>query len=220
MKKINFLILAILFVFSSCYIYKPYQFKEVENLSPAEKNGAVSFRSDMGGAKEKEAAEQRRKTEESVQKERTKMEQKSEQDLRTPDLTEKERQELEEKEMQNKERTPSFTKTSNEDISVKNNNAQMPLITSTEDSLKIKIRPNLYYRILADGKKYKIQADQWEGDTLVSHILRKPKKVLRFHKNQIDEENLEERRFSKPLSDVITVGSYVTGGVVLLLLVL
>lgn len=86
--------------------------------------------------------------------------------------------------------------------------------------LKSKIQPNKYYKISVQERQYKIQADQWEGDTLVSHIIRKPKKVLKFHQNQIDEESLEERRFSKPYSDLITVGSYVAAGAAVLLLVL
>src|SRR5690606_35977931 len=88
------------------------------------------------------------------------------------------------------------------------------------DSIKIKIQPTKYYKITVEEKQYKIQADQWEEDTLVSHILRKPEKVLRFHKDQIDEEALLERRFSKPFSDLFTVGAYVAGGAAVLLLVL
>lgn len=91
---------------------------------------------------------------------------------------------------------------------------------SEAGSLKSKIQPNKYYKISVQERQYKIQADQWEGDTLVSHIIRKPKKVLKFHQNQIDEETLEERRFSKPYSDLITVGSYVAAGAAVLLLVL
>jgi len=87
-------------------------------------------------------------------------------------------------------------------------------------NLKSKIQPNKYYKISVQERQYKIQADQWEGDTLISHIIRKPKKVLKFHQNQIDEELLEERRFSKPYSDLITVGSYVAAGAAVLLLVL
>lgn len=91
---------------------------------------------------------------------------------------------------------------------------------STSGSLKSKIQPNKYYRIIVDEKRYKIQADKWEKDTLVCHIIRKPKKVLRFSQNQIDEESLEERRFSKPYSDIITISSYVATGVAVLLLIL
>jgi len=89
-----------------------------------------------------------------------------------------------------------------------------------ELSLKEKIKANKYYKISVAEKQYKIQADQWEGDTLVSHILRQPKKVLRFHENQIDEEELLERRFSKSYSDIFTVGSYVGVGAAILLFLL
>ncbi len=219
MKNFTFLILAILFVFSSCYIYKPYQFKEVETVSPSQKKGAVSLRPEMEKENNRE-----RENESAVRKQRaeeeSKQQQKSEMGLESPGLSEKDKQELEEKEAKNRENLALVkSKNPNENISIENN-AQIPLNTSTVDSLKIKIKPNLYYRILADGNRYKIQADQWEGDTLVSHILRRPEKVLRFHKNQIDEPSLEERRFSKPFSDLITVGSYVAGGVAVLLLVL
>lgn len=214
MKKINFLILAILFVFSSCYIYKPYQFKEVETLSANEKKGAISLRPEIEKEKANESSVRKQRAEEEK-----KLEQKSQMELKSPDLTEKERQKIQETETgQNSFSTVTGDTGNNSNVSVPKNIPQTSI--STEDSLKIKIKPNLYYRILADGKKYKIQAEQWEGDTLVSHILRKPEKVLRFHKNQIDEENLEERRFSKPFSDLITVGSYVAGGVAVLLLVL
>lgn len=93
-------------------------------------------------------------------------------------------------------------------------------VGDTAGDLKSKIQPNKYYKISVQERQYKIQADQWEGDTLVSHIIRKPKKVLKFHQNQIDEETLEERIFSKPYSDLITVGSYVAAGAAVLLLVL
>ncbi len=219
MKKINFLILAILFAFSSCYIYKPYQFKEVESVSATQKGGPVSLRSDMDNEKGKVSVEQRRRAEEAEKTEKSKMELKTEMDLKTPDLTEKERMELEEKEQANKN---AFTKSDGTAGNEKPIVPKTPNLTSDSniDSIKIKMKPNKYYRITVEEKRYKIQTEQWEGDTLVSHVLRRPEKVLRFHKDQIDEESLEERRFSKPLSDLITVGSYVTGGVAILLLVL
>jgi hypothetical protein len=86
--------------------------------------------------------------------------------------------------------------------------------------LKEKIQPNKYYKITVENKEYKIQAEKWEGDTLVSHILRKPNRVLKFHENQIDEELLKERRFSKVYSDLFTVGAYAAGGAAVLLLLL
>lgn len=89
-----------------------------------------------------------------------------------------------------------------------------------ELSIQEKIQPNRYYKITAEGKRFKIMADAWEGDTLSAHIIRKPQKVLRFHKDQIDEESLEYRKFSKPYSDLFTVGSYVAAGLVALLIFL
>ena len=215
MKKFTFLITTLLFVFSSCYIYKPYQFKEEETVVRQDNRSSLSLRTEMAGKKEKEDAENRRRSEEIQKEERLKTEQKAKLELESTDLTEDELQRK--AEFENNER---LALNKGKDAGEVSSKMESEMAMSGEDSLKIKIKPNLYYRIAADGEKYKIQADQWEGDTLVSHIIRKPEKVLRFHKNQIDPENLEERRFSKPFSDLITVGSYVTGGVIILLLVL
>lgn len=217
MKKLRFLLLPLLILISSCYIYKPYQPKDADELaanSSPSKFGAVSLRDEKGAinkpANPKEEAEQKQKTDAAMKEEMEKNSQKSKEGKATLDAGESGKKQ-------------SFSKHSDPELKEKNAKVEKPIggeKTAEIDSLKIKIQPNKYYRIAVEGNRYKIQADQWEGDTLVSHILRKPEKVLRFHKDQIDEEALEERRFSKPFSDLFTVGAYVAGGAAVLLLVL
>lgn len=69
------------------------------------------------------------------------------------------------------------------------------------------------YRIKADGSTYKIIVDKWESDTLVAHPVKRPETILKFHKNQIDSENIAEKRFSQPIADIITVLVYAGIGV-------
>lgn len=221
MKTFKYFLLPFLFVLSSCYIYKPYEFKEsaMTTGTSSSKPTMSSLRNDSGkGLNPKDDAERKRKEAEIEAKKRG--------EVGMPVNTDPN---------QNNAQTPSVSpdkkqRTGNSSQSRTSNanpeeDANLEQIGTTDgimavDSLKIKIEPNKYYKITAEGKQYKIQADQWEGDTLVSHILRKPEKVLRFHSNQIDEEELMERRFSKPYSDLITVGAYVAGGAAVLLLVL
>ena len=76
-----------------------------------------------------------------------------------------------------------------------------------------KLEPNKYYKINVADKSYKIQVDKWVSDSLVAHVIHKPKKILKFHKNQIDQANIAERRFSQPVADIITVAAYTGIGV-------
>lgn len=76
-----------------------------------------------------------------------------------------------------------------------------------------KLAPNKNFKIGVDGKAYKIIVDRWEGDSLVAHPANSPKKILKFHKNQIDSEKIAEKRFSKPLADIITIAVYAGIGV-------
>ena len=55
---------------------------------------------------------------------------------------------------------------------------------------------------------------------MVSHIIRKPQKEVKLHKDEINEELILERRFSKPFSDLFTVGAYAAGAAAVLLIVL
>ncbi|KQT16353.1 hypothetical protein ASG31_12620 [Chryseobacterium sp. Leaf404] len=79
--------------------------------------------------------------------------------------------------------------------------------------IKEKLAPTKNYRIKADGKTYKIVVDKWEKDSLVAHPVSRPNDILKFHKNQIDSENIAEKRFSQPIADIITVLAYVGIGV-------
>lgn len=71
-----------------------------------------------------------------------------------------------------------------------------------------KLEPNKFYKIDVAEKSYKIQVDKWESDSLVAHVIHKPKKILKFHKNQINQSTIAERRFSQPVADIITVTAY------------
>jgi len=84
-----------------------------------------------------------------------------------------------------------------------------PKSTNVQDMLEA----NKYFKIEVGGKPYKIQVDKWESDTLVAHVIHKPKKILKFHKNQINKETIAERRFSQPTADIITVVAYAAVGV-------
>src|SRR5690606_11724284 len=221
MKTIKILLLPLLFVISSCYIYKPYQYKEIEQSASksTRPGGAASFRNSEG----------------KIENNRAEMGLENPNDKKLLEEKLKEEKLKEEKKMiekkANEESNAGFNNRDGNAVPAKSSFSQNPngnantesegiSVSSEIDSIKIKIQPTKYYKITVEEKQYKIQADQWEEDTLVSHILRKPKKVLRFHKDQIDEEALLERRFSKPFSDLFTVGAYVAGGAAVLLLVL
>lgn len=82
-----------------------------------------------------------------------------------------------------------------------------------------KLEPNKFYRIEVADKRYKIQVNKWQSDTLVAHVIHHPKKILKFHKNQINQNTIAERRFSQPVADVLTVAAYAGIGVGTYLLV-
>lgn len=86
-------------------------------------------------------------------------------------------------------------------------------------NIQDKLEVNKYFKIDVGGKPYKIQVDKWDSDTLVAHVIHKPKKILKFHKNQIDQSTIAERRFSNPTADIITVVAYASIGVGIYLLV-
>ncbi|MCD9854271.1 hypothetical protein LUD75_06120 [Epilithonimonas sp. JDS] len=100
-----------------------------------------------------------------------------------------------------KSKTPQSSKTN------KNKNPGQPM------SIQEKLEANKYFKIEVGGKPYKIQVDKWESDTLVAHVIHKPKKILKFHKNQINQSTVAERRFSQPTADIITVVAYAAVGV-------
>ncbi|ALR29946.1 hypothetical protein ATE47_05145 [Chryseobacterium sp. IHB B 17019] len=80
-------------------------------------------------------------------------------------------------------------------------------------NIQEKLAPNKNVRIDVDGKTYKIIVDRWESDSLVAHPVHNPKKILKFHKNQINGERIAEKRFSQPIADIITVVAYTGIGV-------
>lgn len=75
-------------------------------------------------------------------------------------------------------------------------------------NIQEKLAPNKKFKIDVDGKSYKIIVDKWESDSLVAHPISSPKKILKFHKNQINGEKIAEKRFSQPIADIITVTVY------------
>lgn len=75
-------------------------------------------------------------------------------------------------------------------------------------NIQEKLSPNKNVRIDVDGKSYKIIVDRWESDSLVAHPVHQPKKILKFHKNQINGDKIAEKRFSQPIADIITVTAY------------
>lgn len=93
--------------------------------------------------------------------------------------------------------------------SQKLNSAQAPAPINIQE----KLVPNKNFKINVDGKSYKIIVDRWESDSLVAHAVSNPKNILKFHKNQIDSEKIAEKRFSKPIADIITIAVYAGIGV-------
>lgn len=89
----------------------------------------------------------------------------------------------------------------------------------TPVNIQEKLTPNKNVRIDVDGKTYKIIVDKWENDSLVAHAVHNPKKILKFHKNQINGEKIAEKRFSQPIADIITVAAYAGIGVLIYSLV-
>lgn len=105
------------------------------------------------------------------------------------------------------EQTKNLSKSPRRSVAKKDNGPVQPV--STEE----KLEANKYFKIEAGGRPYKIQVDKWESDTLVAHVIHKPKKILKFHKNQINQSTITERRFSQPTADIITVVAYAAVGV-------
>jgi len=91
--------------------------------------------------------------------------------------------------------------------------------TPTPINIQEKLAPNKNVKIDVDGKTYKIIVDRWERDSLVAHPVQSPKKILKFHKNQINAERIAEKRFSQPIADILTVFAYASIGVGIYLLV-
>ena len=219
------LFLLLVFVLTSCYVYKPYTGIEVDT----NKNSGSMRSTKAVSLSDREQPTSRQKGPEGPGKSVVAGNVKNEDQTDIPDLAEKNREIEEQKRMEMEaaeKRAEANGKIAGKPeeglnrATPKNQSKPNGESELKELSLKEKIKANKYYKISVAEKQYKIQADQWEGDTLVSHILRQPKKVLRFHENQIDEEELLERRFSKSYSDIFTVGSYVGVGAAILLFLL
>jgi hypothetical protein len=91
------------------------------------------------------------------------------------------------------------------------NSQQTPIPVNIQE----KLTPNKNVKIDVDGKTYKIIVDKWESDSLVAHPIHNPKKILKFHKNQINGEKIAEKRFSQPIADIITIVAYAGIGVLI-----
>lgn len=94
----------------------------------------------------------------------------------------------------------------------------IPLQTVNEKNvvpinIQNELQPTKNYRIKADGKTYKLIVDKWEGDSLVAHSVNKPNEIIKLHKNNIKAEDIAEKRFSKPIADIITILAYTGIGV-------
>ncbi|HCA09407.1 hypothetical protein [Chryseobacterium sp.] len=102
---------------------------------------------------------------------------------------------------------------------VKSSIAESQIVNSQPAPVPInvqeKLAPNKKFKIDVDGKSYKIIVDKWESDSLVAHPISNPKKILKFHKNQINSEKIAEKRFSQPIADIITVTAYAGIGVLI-----
>lgn len=103
----------------------------------------------------------------------------------------------------------------NTSTQIQNTAAQSPIPINIQETLA----PNKNVKIDVDGKSYKIIVDRWESDSLVAHAVYNPKKILKFHKNQINSEKIAEKRFSQPIADIITVTVYAGIGVLIWALV-
>lgn len=211
------LFLLLLFGLTSCYVYKPYTGIEVDtnkNSNSMRSTKAVSLSDrEQPTSRHKGPEGPGKSLDAGAAKSQAKKESKEEPKLGFIQNSQMEK----EKELEIKKEKEAAEMRANDGNTL---NPKSGKADPNELGLKQKIKANKYYKISVAEKQYKIQADQWEGDTLVSHILRQPKKVLRFHENQIDEEELLERRFSKSYSDIFTVGSYVGVGAAILLFLL
>lgn len=222
MKTYKYIFFPILLVFSSCYLYKPYSEKTPEQITKqteANPTTAKSIRNVNNADKDsKKVGIQQGNQDLSVDEKDAQMRKENEREgnINQNDYPEQ----------SGKNSNLSFSKsdgtlspgtpqTSNKEET--KNAVETP---SKELGIKDKLQPNKYYKISALGNQYKIQVDKWEGDSLVSHKIRQPKKVYKHHMNDIEEEAILERRFSKPFSDLLTVGAYASGAAILLLLVL
>ncbi len=234
MKKKLIPFLTVLFFVSGCYIYKPYsELSEAETNSNTDKAVALTRpvpgenpNADGNKTSTPSSRQMNNNQVPDLDQKEAEMKKMAEENMSEDDIKRMKEEQIKKQEMDNQtERQKGSFMTSDgrtaDDMRGKKA-APKPKqdIDFEPGTLKSKIQPNKNYKIKVEEKQYKIQVDKWEGDTLFAHILRKPEKELKFHLNQIDEESVMERRFSKPYSDLLTIGSYVAGGAAVLLLFL
>ena len=82
-----------------------------------------------------------------------------------------------------KQMTDNVTSMDQADLSATPSNKTIPVNTNKPKATNImeKLEPNKFYKIDVAEKSYKIQVDKWESDSLVAHVIHKPKKILKFH---------------------------------------
>lgn len=238
MKKFNYILLPILFIFSSCYIYKPFSESDlVENSSPrrgGKQSNVVLMGDDKTPTRSISANNSSLKGNAPNAPGGKVNADQAEAELKLQKLAEIERGQQDQQKEAPNSTTADAGKTKksqkfgdigevkmDENPSASKKNSKAPSENTGEAlTLKQKLQPNKYYKINVENKTYKIQVDGWEGDSLKAHVIRRPNKTLKFHENQIDEESVLSRRFSKPFSDLFTVGAYAAAGAAVLFLIL
>ena len=80
-------------------------------------------------------------------------------------------------------------------------------------NIQNELQPSKNYRIKSNGKSYKVIMDRWEGDSLVANSVNRPSEIIKLHKNNIKAEDIAEKRFNKPIADIITILAYTGIGV-------
>lgn len=211
MKTNKYLLFPIILLLTSCYIYKPYGEKSVEEMTKIDNSTAPVGKSIRSEKSSEDAAKRTKEQQGIPQVSLEDTEAQKGKDQQQPKTDEKS--------------NSSFSRADGtiDDRSTRNankGNVKAEDNKPKESGIKGKLQPNKYYKITALGHQYKIQIDKWEGDTLVSHKIRKPGKIYRHHMNDIQEDAILERRFSKPFSDLFTIGAYASGAAIVLLLIL
>lgn len=121
----------------------------------------------------------------------------------------------------NKQSKNNAAMAGNNTVTMKNTAAesQNPQPMAAPVNVQEKLAAGKNVKIDVDGRSYKVIVDKWESDSLVAHPVHNPKKILKFHKNQINSEKIAEKRFSQPIADIITVVAYAAIGIGIYLLV-
>ncbi|MFA5620413.1 MAG: hypothetical protein WDA08_08920 [Weeksellaceae bacterium] len=231
MKNIKYFFFPLVFIISGCYVYQPYSPDFVEQDTQSTQSGR-KVGSVRGGQPAKAGVSNLGAT---LNRKEGAVNQKSGDKKENSDMQEeinKREEEMRRQQAPGQDNRVGAMQSSMQEQMQKEEEIRLQMsqesgVAKSKDDVDLEnidikemIVPNKIYKIMVEEKRYKIQADQWEGDTLVSHKLRNAEKTYRFHKDQIEKESVEQRRFSKPYSDIITVGAYVATGAGVLLLLL